>query len=276
MSLLLIYKKYPPLKKTPIATTTNKLFDFALFKIRSYRNISIIRLCFMYTWLTLLFTIPIFLQNTMGFSPIKTGALIFMMAISFAAFSPLIGHIMDKIGFRGPTTFAIILTIIACILLINYIFFPHIAILIIGLFIFGIASAIIGASTGAIIINSTPKHKLGLGMGMFYTNAFFGSILGATASSFLLNKISSLHLSHIIKLKKLTIKPLAYHHLTLIANSSRPISTIANYVVNKHQLKILHHSILTSAKLGELTAISASILLCIIAFILSFRLKTKL
>lgn len=100
-------------------TTDSPMVELRLLKIRSFliSNLSI----FVMTigMMGVLFLLPIFLQNGLGFSPLKAGLLMMPGALVTAALMPISGGLYDKLGARPLAISGIAVMLIGTLLFVN-------------------------------------------------------------------------------------------------------------------------------------------------------------
>jgi len=144
-------------------TTDNPMVELRLFKIRSFliSNISV----FVITigMMGILFILPIFLQNGLGFSPLKTGLLMMPAALVTAVLMPISGGLYDKFGARPLAISGITVMLIGSLLFINLNFnWTYMAIMMVYMFrTAGMGLAMMPLSTAG--LDSVPAHLLNKG-----------------------------------------------------------------------------------------------------------------
>ena len=122
---------------------THPLIDFSLYKNRNYFFISIIRFLNTYVAFTVIFILPLFLQNILELSPIKTGLMLLTMTAMYGALSPFVGKLLDRVAYKYPLVFSLIISLIACILVANLQFMMSWWFLLAAFILFGISRAFI-------------------------------------------------------------------------------------------------------------------------------------
>ncbi len=183
-------------KKNPQA-----LLDMTLFKNKKYCLNLGIRAFTMMTWSSLLFCLPLYLQNAMSYSSLKTGNIMLCMMVLFIIASPLCGKIIDKTTAVKPM---FIMSIVGSLisLLLLFIIKNHVNLIIYPLFLFGVifAALIVGTIHQSYAV--LPHEKLTIGMGTFFSVAFLSVTIGVTLTTLILSLIPilsgipSLSLSH--------------------------------------------------------------------------------
>lgn len=218
--------------------SASPLLDFSLFHKKNYLLINIIRFIYMYCWISILFTLPLYLQNIIGLNPLHTGLLLFCMTIMFAATSPIAAMLLDKVGFKKATFFALVLSLISCALFANLGPTLSPVILITSLIIFGISAPIMGSASAAIALNTLSAENKGMGMGVFYTLVFFGVTVGTGFSGSIINLVSH---HYFLLLKTTTHLNLANHQTLILRHIINGSHSLLNnsHLFSSHQIKQL-------------------------------------
>ncbi|MDF1654570.1 MAG: MFS transporter [Coxiellaceae bacterium] len=205
----------------------NPLIAAVLLTHKEYLKVAFTRIVFMYAWMSAMLFIPLYLQNVVGYTPLKTGLLILIMTAMIAITSPLTGRLIDKVEFKRPNIFSLLLCAIACLLLSQLNAQPQMPLLVIALLIFGLGTGMhIPATINGILRSSAEEHR-STGMGLFFTIAFIGSIMGiAISGSFMSAKSSVLTLQHLVA-----------QHLTISTNTLKRLQTIASGAHNSKWLQ---------------------------------------
>lgn len=248
------------------------LINYSLFKNRSYRLFITIRALYMYGWLSMLFILPLYLQNIIGYSPFASGAILLCMTLVFGALSPIAGLWIDRIGYIRPTIIAAALSVL------SFIFFaqlgPQISLfyLVLGLVLFGLSAPIMGSASAVGSISNLPSEHAGLGMGIFYMLAFFGASVGVALSGSFLSLFSMIHFTRLVTQHGLIFNDMQLLQLHSMVNGSHAISAIkSGFSIT--QVKILTPLIKMSFTYGLSIVMYLNVGLSFIAFLLSFGLK---
>jgi EmrB/QacA subfamily drug resistance transporter len=160
---------------------------YPLIKFRLYRNypylaVTLIRWLYVYVWMTMLFLLPLYMQNIIGLTPLITGLMLLFMTVILGGLSIFIGRVLDRIGFERPLLLSIFLALLAFIIFTQLKVTLSLPILITALVLFGFSTAILVSASIGIAIESLPEENLGVGMGGFYTAAILGAATGVAIS----------------------------------------------------------------------------------------------
>jgi EmrB/QacA subfamily drug resistance transporter len=183
----------------------NPLIDLSLLKNVVYLRAISIRLIFMVCTASFFFMTPIYMQNIINFSPTKTGSLMLMSTIMLMIFGPLTGKFIDKHTFHLPLMLSLLLALVATICMFFWSGASSWFMLVFGLIIFGIAMGIhIPSSTNAAVTTVSAK-KSGSAIGLFFTSATTGSVLGIALCTVVINYISSYSVQYLLQESKLVL-----------------------------------------------------------------------
>ena len=170
--------------------TRHPLIKFSLYRNYSYLAVTLVRWLYVYVWMTMLFLLPLYMQNIIGLSPLTTGLMLLFMTLVLGGLSIFIGRLLDRVGFERPLFLSIVLALAAFILFAQLKATLSLPILITAFVLFGFSIAILVSATIGIAIASLPEESLGVGMGGFYTSAIFGCASGVAISGSLMEIIN--------------------------------------------------------------------------------------
>lgn len=179
---------YSSLKKS------GPLIDISLLTHRGYINVLLIRLIFMTAMASMLFLLPLYLENIIGLSPWLIGRLLLFMTVMVALCAPLTGKLIDRTGFKPLLLVSLVSMLLVLISMFG--FGTQFAWLPVsfGLVFLGMA---IGVHTPASIngaLASVSKQHAGTAIGLFYTIATTGAVLGVALAGGVLGYFSQHYL----------------------------------------------------------------------------------
>jgi len=177
------YTKYP-------------LIKFSLYRDYPYLAVTLVRWLYVYAWMTMLFLLPLYLQNIIGLTPLATGLMLLFMTVILGGLSIFIGRILDRVGFKRPLLLSVFSALLAFIMFAQLKVTLSLPILITALVLFGFGTAILVSASIGIAIESLPEENLGVGMGSFYTAAIFGCAAGVAISGSLMEIINMHNLTN--------------------------------------------------------------------------------
>lgn len=185
LSLLLFLLFYQKNKKS-----TSPLFDVNLLKISAFNVCLLIRFLFMLTWVALLFSLPLFLQNILLFTPLQAGFIMLAMTVLLAITSPIAGRWSDKVGVKKPITIGIICCLLSLLLLAIPSIRQNLLLLLLSLLPLGLSAGIIMPITIIGTISSIPIERKGTALGLLFTLSFAGGSIGTSIVSFIYTYLS--------------------------------------------------------------------------------------
>jgi len=154
-----------------------KLFKNHLFSVAN-ASIFISQIVVMVTVLW-----AIFFQENLGFSPVKTGLIIFIAAFPVFLMAPLGGHISDRFGPRIPMSFGYSMLTFALFWLMFTAQYASVVLMLPGLLSFGIALPMIMSPTVALGLSQVELKELGSGSGVTTVMRQLASTVGMALMS---------------------------------------------------------------------------------------------
>lgn len=156
----------------------NPLINLTLLKHKNFFILSMIRCLFMMLFNSYLFIAPLYLQNVYGFSAEHAGLTLLMMTGMVAIMSPITGRMLDYISFMRPIFISLLLACLA----IAFLFFiqaqGHLVLFYIGLMLLGLAVGLHIPASITAVNQMSPKEEAGSAMGVFFTFAITGAMIG--------------------------------------------------------------------------------------------------
>lgn len=159
-------------------------FPFRLFSISTFRLSVGCRVATMFYFSTLFFIYPLYLQNIEEWSTSRISNVFILMTASYGATSLLYGIIERH--FPISLFWAPFLIGTSCLILLAEINYSFPGGLYIGLVLSGIGFGISMPQTLKLSLQELPRNEYGIGMGLFCSFAFLGSLLGVCQASSIL------------------------------------------------------------------------------------------
>lgn len=142
-----------------------------------------------------LFILPLYLQNLLGYSAAKAGWILLGMTLFVAVSSPIVGKILDKLGFSRPVFVSMLFAVLASICLFFFASPVNWVVILLGLMFLGLAIGVHTPSTIHGVSVEVDKANAGTALGLFFTLAISGATIGVALSGTLLNFVSVHYLS---------------------------------------------------------------------------------
>ncbi len=169
---------------------SNPLINIALLTHKGFSILVAIRFLFMIFMGSLLFIMPLYLQNILGYSAEDAGLILLGMTIFVALSSPIVGKTMDKQGFLLPVLISLFLALLSCIAALFFPLTQNLTPIFISLFFMGLAVGIHTPSTIHGVSKEAPQKDAGTAIGLFFTMAMSGSVIGVALAGIFLEKFS--------------------------------------------------------------------------------------
>jgi EmrB/QacA subfamily drug resistance transporter len=224
------------------------LMPLSIFKIRNLAATNILQMFVTAGMFSVFFFTTLYLQEILGYTPIKTGVSFLLIPIVIAVVATNVPRIIQKIGYRPILMVAPLLISAGLFYLsripVNGTFWGNVAF---GLFLMGLG---MGASFVSITIAATsgvPHHEAGLASGILNTAQQIGGALGlavltGVATSSTARYISNLHLQAAPdKLTQATAVVHGFHNGYLIASTFGIVaSLIATFFIKQKKSDLEH------------------------------------
>lgn len=167
------------------------VFDFNLFKIKTFNVGFIINIVSYITVSGVSFMLPLMFQEVYGLSAIKSGQLILPIAVAQIIFRSIAPIFIARFGFKYTIITGIIL-IVSMIFLMSTIYnVSNISYIVLVELVYGASIVITGSSIGALIYQDVPKDKISLATSLDMTGRQFSSSIGIALVSLSLSGLSS-------------------------------------------------------------------------------------
>ncbi|GBH25681.1 MFS transporter [Burkholderia vietnamiensis] len=200
------------------------LINVTLLTSRGYLTVILIRMIFNYTMASFLFVLPLFMQNVLDYSKLKSGMWLLCMTIAVAFIAPLAGKVIDRVGFRIPTLVSMSLLFVSCAAFCVLGPATSSAIFVVGLFCFGVSNGMLTTATINGVTTQVPAKDAGTAIGLFFTLVMVGSMFGVSVAGLVLDRVS--HAEVVARLAHAALPPAepARAALFMAANGSRNIA----------------------------------------------------
>ncbi|MDQ5921989.1 MAG: family efflux transporter permease subunit [Pseudomonadota bacterium] len=163
------------------------VFDFALFKVRTFRIGFGINLNFYAINASISFLLPLMYQECFGLSAVQSGFLVLPIAIGFIISRFFASKIIHMVGFKWAVSVSIATTLAAIVLLSFIGAATPSYFIIMSELLFGMATVGVGASTGALNYIDMPRDKISAATAIDLTFRQFSSSIGIGLSAFCLS-----------------------------------------------------------------------------------------
>ncbi len=153
------------------------MMDLGLFRDHGYA-MAIVTICaVLFTFYGMILVTTQFLQNIRGYSPVATGLFLLPFSIAMLLVSPLAGRLVGTVGAVLPIR-AGLLTMIAALVVLIAGTYLHPAIVVLGLTMVGVGSALCLTPITSLAMTSVPADRAGMASGIMSAQRAIGSTLG--------------------------------------------------------------------------------------------------
>lgn len=169
---------------------SHPLVNIDLLTHKGFRLLVTLRFLFMTFMSSFLFIIPLYLQNILSYSPSNAGFIMLGMTLFVAISSIFVGKVMDKIGFVYPVFVSVILAFLASLVTFFFTASQNLIPIFLCLFILGLAIGIHTPSTINGVNKEAAEKDAGTAMGLFFTMAISGAVVGVALAGTILGALS--------------------------------------------------------------------------------------
>jgi len=203
------------------------LINLKIFKNRTFSVINIIRPLFQYAFTAIIFILPLYLQNILGFNPFDSGLIILISTVVMGIVGPFTGRVIPHTGVRLPIMIAQFFGIVGFLLLLFNGAQLNWPALVIGLCLIGADVGIMFSATNYTAVNSVEESVRGMGFGVFVTVAFFFSALGVALSGTILSTLSLNKFNALLASNNLQID---VGSLRSVISGAHPITNLSSWL----------------------------------------------
>lgn len=233
------------------------LIKVSLLLHQRFRLVVAIRFLFMVLFMATLFVMPLYLQNILGYSPSMAGIIMLSMTFFFLLAAPIVGRVMDRIGYAWPVLISMLLALLGSVLAL--LLQPAIVLLPIlaTLFFIGLSTGLHVPSTVFGVNHEVPPADTGTAIGLFFTFAMIGGTIGIALSGALLGGISKAQL-----IAKLGVD-MVNRHLLHVASGARSLHELPIHLrpIAAHAFIYALHDLMLCVAVLMVVAIGLSIYL---------------
>lgn len=144
--------------------------EFALFRNRPYLGASAAAFCLVGTWWGVIFYFPQYLQETLGYSAVASGALVLPITAPMVVISPLAPRLIAKVGVRALMTLGMACGTAGVLLMTRVDATSGYMTLLPGFLLFGIALGLVYAPMSTAAMAAMPHAKAGIAAGVLAMN----------------------------------------------------------------------------------------------------------
>lgn len=174
-------------------TTKYPLLDLKLLKDHNFGLANIIMLIFSLGMFGSTFLLPLYLQNSMGYTATQSGAIFLPVGIIQGAIAPLVGIFSDKVNAKIPIFTGIVLLVISFLLNSQLSFLTENSFIMTSLYLRGLGMGMIFTPLSTMSLATMPREKMAQASGISNTIRQIGGSLGVAILSTLLTSRVNYH-----------------------------------------------------------------------------------
>jgi DHA2 family multidrug resistance protein len=204
-------------------TVEHPLIELRLFKNYNFAVSNIIMFIFGIGMFGSTFLLPLYLQNSLGYTAIQAGSVFMPVGIIQGAVSPIIGKIADKTNAKVPIIFGVVLLAFSFYLNSNMSFLTEHNYVMASLYLRGFAMGIVFTPLMAISLLEIPREKMAQASGITNVIRQLGGSFGiAILATLLITRVS--------------------YHTEMFGESTNPRSEAYLTISSKIKQQIISHS----------------------------------
>ncbi len=169
-------------------TVKHPIIDLRILKNRNFGMANIMLFIFGLAFFGNSFLLPLFLQNSLGYTALQAGLVFFPVGIIQALMSPIAGWMADRLNPKIPIFIGIVLTFLSMYMYKNLSLFSEYNSIIIPLIVRGFGLGFMFIPLSTIAINDITKEKMAQATGLFNTIRQVGGSFGVAILGTLLTR----------------------------------------------------------------------------------------
>lgn len=174
-------------------TTSNPLLDLRLLKDRNFGLANVVMIVFGMGMFGSTFLLPLYLQNSMGYTALQSGAVFLPVGILQGLISPIAGLFSDKVNAKIPLITGIGLLVFSFYLNSDLSFLTEKSFIMTSLYIRGLGMGMIFTPLSSLSLSTIPREKMAQASGITNTIRQIGGSLGVAVLSTLLTSRVNFH-----------------------------------------------------------------------------------
>ena len=169
------------------------LIEINLFKNYDFALSNVALVLFGFGMFGSTFLLPIYLQTSLGYTPLQSGMVFLPMGVLVGIFSPIAGIFGDKYNPKIPAVLGLIMLAISLLQYYNISYLTEKPAIMFPLYIRGIAMGLLFSPLTAIAISEIPNYKMAQASGLINVTRQIGGSLGVAVFGSLLTRRTAFH-----------------------------------------------------------------------------------
>lgn len=174
-------------------TVKEPLMDLKLLLNHNFGIANIIILIFGIGVFGGIFLLPLYLQNTLGYTALQSGAVFLPVGIIQGIVAPLAGIVSDKINVKIPIVAGLLAFVASFFIFTKLSFLTEHSYIMLSLYLRGIGMGLLFAPLSAIAISEIPRHEMAQASSLTNTIRQLGGSLGIAILATMLSSRISFH-----------------------------------------------------------------------------------
>lgn len=167
------------------------LLDLRLLMNHNFGIANIIMLIFSIGVFGGIFLLPLYLQNSLGYTALQSGAVFLPVGIIQGLIAPVAGIVSDKINVKIPIVIGLVLFVISFLIFTQLSFMTEHYFIMISLYLRGVGMGMLFAPLSSVALMEIPRMKMAQASSMINTIRQLGGSLGiAVLATFLTSRIN--------------------------------------------------------------------------------------
>lgn len=174
-------------------TTESPLIDLKLLKDRNFGMSNLLMFVFTIGMFGSTFLLPLFLQNSLGYTALQSGAVFLPVGIIQGAMAPISGWFSDKVNAKTPIIMGVGLLVLSFYLNSNLSFLTEHSYIMTSLYIRGLGLGLVFTPLSTLSLLTIPREKMAQASGIMNTVRQIGGSLGVALLSTILTARVNFH-----------------------------------------------------------------------------------
>jgi DHA2 family multidrug resistance protein len=174
-------------------TTESPLIDLKLLKDRNFGMSNLLMFVFTIGMFGSTFLLPLYLQNSLGYTALQSGAVFLPVGIIQGAMAPISGWFSDKVNAKTPIIMGVGLLVFSFYLNSNLSFLTEHSYIMTSLYIRGLGLGLVFTPLSTLSLLTIPREKMAQASGIMNTVRQIGGSLGVALLSTILTARVNFH-----------------------------------------------------------------------------------
>lgn len=163
--------------------SANPIIRFSLLRHRNFRGGMAVKFVVNFVLATLFFLLPLYLQEILGYSPVKAGVLMLPLSATFLVSLPLGAKMMERYGPRRPIVIGLVLATLSLAFISNITIETTYMDMWPPMLALGFAIGLVLTPMNLVAVNAIPVKQHGEATGILTTVIGIGSVMGVALTA---------------------------------------------------------------------------------------------